>query len=185
MVDEQGPNVQEAPGWRKLCAGLIDAAISMGVTRAIRRGSTLASGRYAYLAGLAAELARKQLRSPGQRLMGLRTVDRRTGARMAWWRVLAVAGFAVAGRESVRRLSPPPNESPERPPVVPREAEAIRARHAADPQARQEAMDAYFREHGNRFNPVRSLGPLIVLGLLGGLLRRRLAPTAEVRVEGG
>jgi hypothetical protein len=183
--------VEKAPAWRVGLAGLIDFAGGMALTWFMRRRSSERRGlaaavppaRYRRLVGPAGELLRTQLGSPGQRLLGLRTADKRTGQRVTLWRSLTVMGFALAGGELLRRVAAPPLEDARRV-AVSEEVHAIQERHEDDPQARHEAMEAHFREHRNELNMARSVGPPVAVGLLGNLLRRRLMPTVQVRTGG-
>ena len=53
---------------------------------------------------------RTQIASPGERLSGVRTVDRRTGRRVALWRTLLLVTVRAAGAELVRRSRPAAGE---------------------------------------------------------------------------
>jgi uncharacterized RDD family membrane protein YckC len=102
--------VTPAPGWRRTLAGLIDVAIAGSVAWRLRPrvGSATVSrqNRSAALFGPVAELVREQLGTPGQRLLGVRTVDRRTGRRVELWRTLVLFGARIGGQLLARRLTP-------------------------------------------------------------------------------
>ena len=92
--------IDPAPPWRRMLAGGVDAAIVGGAVWFSRRQSPGAherASRWAPLFGPTSELVREQIGSPGQRLLGLRTVDRRTGRRLELWRTLVLVGVSVGG----------------------------------------------------------------------------------------
>jgi hypothetical protein len=180
--------VKPAPRPRQLLAGLIDAtviaALGWGVRRTGRAGDTQAAMRVLAAAG---QLAREQLRSPGQRLLGLRTVDARTGRRVALWRTLVVVGADSAGEHLARRLAPPavtPEQERERERFL-EELAAIHERHRDDPEAAEAERRLLYRRHPPvTSNMLRAMAPGLTAGLVNRRLRRRLAPTAEVRDRG-
>jgi hypothetical protein len=150
-----------APRVRQTLAGLIDAAV-MALPTAIyglRAWRARGTGRPAarppgwmrVLAPVAAILG-EQVRTPGSWIMGVRTVDSRTGRRLALWRTLTVALVQVATRLLIPRLTPRP--------VLPSEDER-----------RQRASEV-------RFWPplIAGLGSTLV----NRTVRRRLAPTLVV-----
>jgi len=178
-------SVSAAPLWRRLLAGLADAGIGLVVTRAAR--SRLGTGRSAprllRLLGPGSELVRQQLGSPGQRLLGVSTIDRRTGQRVAAWRSLVLFALAVGEWLVTTRLLPreTPHHARERARVM-AEAEAIARRHPGDVEARHGELMALFRR-----TEVPSVGPAIAaslaFGAVNALLRRRFAPTVEISAE--
>ncbi len=179
-----------APRWRQTGSGLIDVGAIAGLRwLARRRGLTGAEKMITRRAGTGQHVLREQLRSPGQLLFGTRTVDRRTGARVALWRTLALAGAVAAGGEVVRRLSP--SENPERrraQAAFASESHEIYARHPqASPEREAALRDLYRRYPGSMVSPdpVRIFLPPLLVGLVSSGLRRRLAPTVEVLARGG
>jgi hypothetical protein len=183
--------IDPAPPWRRMLAGGVDAAIVGGAVWLSRRQSPGAherASRWAPLFGPTSELVREQIGSPGQRLLGLRTVDRRTGRRLELWRTLVLLGASVGGRLLVGRLAPAPL-TPERQrdrDGFLEELNAINQRHADDPAVREAERRALFeRSH----SPVaatfaRAAGPTLAIGLLNSRLRRRLSPTIQVLARG-
>jgi hypothetical protein len=77
--------ISPAPPWRRALAAIADIAIVGGVAWLWRRRAGSAAGvgrtRWAPLLRPSGEMVREQLGSPGQHLLGVRTVDRRTGRR--------------------------------------------------------------------------------------------------------
>jgi hypothetical protein len=179
--------ISPAPRWRRMLAGALDAAIVGGVTWMWRRRGLSADARqrgWPPLLGASAELIREQLPTPGQRLLGLRTVDRRTGRRPELWRTLALLGVSLGGRLLTRRLVPAPltpERQRERDGFL-EELNAINQRHAEDPAAREAERRALFERSHSRVGPTfaRVAGPTLAIGLLNGRLRRRLSPTIQV-----
>jgi hypothetical protein len=118
------PSPTPAPRARKALAGLIDSAVlalpaALYLRRALRasgagRPAARPPGWTRMLTPAVAVLG-EQVGTPGSLIMGVRTVDRRTGRRLALWRTLTVALAQVATRLLIRRLTPHP--------VVPSEAE--------------------------------------------------------------
>lgn len=179
-----------APRWRQTGSGLIDVGVLAGLRWLARRGElTGAEKLITRAAGTGQRVLREQLRSPGQLLLGTRTVDRRTGRRVALWRTLALAGVGVASRELVRRLAP--FEGPERrraQAAFASESHEIYARHPQASPEREAALRELYRRHppgSVSADPVRIFLPPLLAGLLGAGLRRRLAPTVEVLARGG
>jgi hypothetical protein len=182
------PDITPAPRWRRVLAGIADAAIVGGPAWLWRRRAASAAGagraRWLPLLVRLGEPIREQLGSPGQRLLGVRTVDRRTGRRVELWRTLVLLGAGVGGQLLERRLTPPV-QTPEREREHKRywaELDAISERHPAGSPERQAAQRALFADHPGPLvlNPWRSIGPFVAIGLLNNLLRRRLAWTTEV-----
>ncbi|HXB14223.1 MAG TPA: hypothetical protein VNV44_00635 [Solirubrobacteraceae bacterium] len=173
--------MRRAPLWRRTGANLVDMAWFGGLLWLARsRGHARDGGRLTWLLALPGDPLREQLRSPGQRLLGIRTVDRRTGRRLALWRTLGVLAAAVAGQALAGRLGPA--ETPEREREredFRTEMEAIMRRHPQASAAREAERDALLARHpGTDF--ARTLAPVLLTGLLTTRLRRRLAPTVEV-----
>jgi len=174
---------------RGSAAAFVDVAASGGLWWLVRRRELVGSdGAVARLFALPHELVRQQLRTPGQLLLGIRTVDRRTGVRVAMWRTLVLAGAELGGRELIRRLAVPesPARARERRAVVD-ETHEIYRNHPRDSPERVAAL----REVSARYPlpHARGLGRVMIASLLVGLLnlrlRRRLAPTVEVLARGG
>ena len=112
------------PAGARRGAGLIDAGVVAGL-RWLARRRGLIRGRedvHAAAPGRASTCCGSSCERPGQLLLGIRTVDRRTGTRVALWRTLALAGASGGGRgagspagtvrgpgapASPRRTSPP------------------------------------------------------------------------------
>jgi hypothetical protein len=187
------PALAPAPRGRRAIAGLVDAAlwsVPLAIKlRQMRRGEgTGDGGERAKRARRAATLGwgalGQQLGTPGQRIVGLRTVDRRTGRRLALWRSLAVAGVALAGdaiasglRSSGARQRPDPQERE-------RAVRAIREAHRRDEAAANRALTDYFREHqGPPIDLTRLIYVPLAVNLVQSRLRKRLAPTTVVRRE--
>jgi hypothetical protein len=181
---------ERAPRWRRTAAGLVDGAAFGGLWWLARRRELVSDdGPAARLFAVSRELLRQQLRTPGQLLVGTRSVDRRTGARVAPWRTLVLVGVGAAGQELIRRLAP--KETPER-----RRAQRELAAETHEvfrryPQASTERDEA-LREVSSRYprgsvspSVVRAVGPTLAVGLLNTRLHRRLAPTVEVLAREG
>ncbi|HTC73686.1 MAG TPA: hypothetical protein VK655_12425 [Solirubrobacteraceae bacterium] len=183
--------ITHAPRARRMLAGAIDAALVGGGTwlwRRRRGGESARAARWMGLLEPAAESLRQQLRSPGQLLLGLRTVDRRTGRRLELWRTLVLLGFGVGRGVLVRRLAPPvltPEQERDRSGFLD-ELNAIQARHPDDAGARESERQRLFERQHNQLPDIirRTAVPALALGLLNSRLRRRLAPTTEVLADG-
>lgn len=170
-----------------MLAGALDAALLGGATWLWRKrqwGEGTRATRSMPLLELASESLRQQLRSPGQLLLGVRTVDRRTGRRVELWRTLVLLGVGVARALFMRRVAPPrltPEQERDRSGFLD-ELNAIQERHPDDATARETERQRLFeRQH----NPVpdmlrRTAVPMLAIGLLNSRLRRRLAPTTDV-----
>ncbi len=178
-----GIDIAQASRSRRALAGLIDVAIFGALTRRV-----LSHGdreRLRLLSSIASpEALREQLRTPGQRIAGLRTVDRRTGERVALWRSLVLAGASGCGALAMRRVQPsPPTSEQERErerALV--EMESLYRRHPIDREAR-EAERARLATQARSpvdFDVKRVLATTLAVALLRAALRRRLAPTIEV-----
>jgi hypothetical protein len=182
--------IRPAPAVRRMLAGSIDAAIVAGATRLWRHRQGGGNARAARSTGLfepALQSLRQQLRSPGQLLLGVRTVDRRTGRRLELWRTLVLLGVGVARVTLVRRLAPPkltPEQERDRRGFLD-ELNAIQARHPDDEAARESERQQLFARQHNQLPDIlrRTAVPALALGLLNKRLRRRLAPTTEVLAE--
>ncbi len=178
------PQLDTAPRWRSALAVLADGAVASAAAWGLRlRGGTATAG--IRLLGPSSELVRQQLGSPGQRLLGVRTVDRRTGARIAPWRSLAALGIGLGAQLITARMRPPaptPEQQRERERHLQAMSETYR-RHSADPAAGEEER-ARLMEHapaGASADLWRNLGPTVAVTLLAGRLRRRLIATEEIR----
>jgi hypothetical protein len=174
----------KAPAWRRTGANLVDIAVFGGLfwlarSRGVARDGTVV----ARLMSLPIDVLREQLRSPGQRLLGTITVDRRTGGRLSLWRTLLLIAVRAGGAELTRRLEPV------RTPDLEREREAagaeisdIMRRHPqATPEREAELHAAYARHRLALPSLPRTVLPSLIAGVLNARLRRRLAPTIEVR----
>jgi len=181
-----------APRARKALAGLIDAAVLalpavLYLGRALRAGGAdrPAARPPAWTRVLtpAVGVLGEQVGTPGSWIMGVRTVDRRTGRRLALWRTLTVALAEVATRVLSQRLTPRPSfpSDDERRQRL-REVEAIKDRYADDEEARNAELMRHHAEH--RVNVTVNVWPPLVAGLGSTLVnrsvRRRLAPTLVV-----
>jgi hypothetical protein len=175
-----------------MLAGALDAALVGAGTWLWRQrqrnagGSARAARRMPSLEP-AVQSIREQLRSPGQLLLGLRTVDRRTGRRLQLWRTLLLLGVGVARPMIARRLAPPPltpEQERDRSGFLD-ELNAIQARHPDDEAARESERQRLFERQHSQIPDIlrRTAVPMLVLGLLNNRLRRRLAPTTEVLAE--
>jgi|GEM_PF-1624388 hypothetical protein len=181
-----------APRLRKALAGLIDAAVMALPTvlqmrrvwraRETKRPAARQPGWMGMLAPVAAVLG-EQVGTPGGWIMGVRTVDRRTGRRLELWRTLTVALVGLATRLLTRRLTPRPSlpsEAEQRERT--REVQAIKERYADDEDALHAEMMRHYTE--NRVNVTANFWPPLVAGLASALVnrtvRRRLAPTLVV-----
>lgn len=181
-MEEQLP----APRPRQALAALLDVAVFGGLAALVRSRADdrrAAAERLRWVRLLPAEFVREQLRSPGQRMLGVRTVDRRTGRPLALWRSLVLLAVHAAGQALIARLVPARTRAQER--ELERfnaELHAIYARHPDDHAAAEAERRALFERHPGpvTVNLWRSLAPALVVGLVERRLRRRLAPTIEV-----
>jgi len=209
MAEVSGP-LEQAPVLLRAKAGVIDSAltalggallvaISMRSSRRAEADSdafseSLKAGRLATLARVAGPVATvlaQQYGSPGQRLFGLRTVDRRTGERMELWRAL----LAAALRAAPGLLSKPLLRRPERQLGGPTDSEmraeiaAIRAEHAGDEPGLQKAIGDYYQRHHIEvsFDPLADIGrPLLLfvgVGRLARVLTKRIAPSLVISIR--
>jgi hypothetical protein len=181
-----------APRVRQTLAGLIDAGVIALPTvvyglrtwraRGTERPAAPPPDWMRLLAPAFAVLG-EQVGTPGGWIAGVRTVDRRTGRRLALWRTLAVALAQVATRVLSRRLTPRPalaSEDERRRRA--RDVQAIKERYADDEDARNAELMRHYAEH--RVNVTASFWPPLIAGLGSTLVnrtvRRRLAPTLVV-----
>ena len=189
MGDRAGeaPLVQ-APRARRLLATALDLTVA-GVWVWARRprwsggaAPTVEPSLSSRLFGPANELAREQLGSPGERLTGLRTVDRRTGRRVQLWRTLLIVATRAAGAELGRRARRRDPEQERERAAFHRELRAVHERHREDPDACETEIAGLFERapESIEVDLKRSVGPIVVFGLLSALLRRRLAPTVVI-----
>jgi hypothetical protein len=181
-----------APRVRQTLAGLIDAgvmALPMAIywrrawrARETERPVARPPGWMGMLAPAAAVLG-EQVGTPGGWIVGVRTVDRRTGRRIALWRTLTVALVRVATRVLSRRLTPRPSFPPEEErQKQSREVQAIKERYANDEDALHAELMRHYAEHRAHIT-VNAWQPLAAgLGstLVNRTVRRRLAPTLVV-----
>ncbi len=191
---EAGIELEAAAGWRKGLAGVIDAGIPMAVAYARRRrrpahGKGSSGGGIGEAIGgvLARSALIERMGSPGQRLMGLRTVDRRTGRPVTLRRATLLTGLGVGVTVARARLRAPSpaSDSPERQRAgeeLRREVRELREQHAREPEALEAAMMELYRR---RAPAVRLGGGKLIAGVglqfLVGRVRRRVAPTEVVR----
>jgi len=177
----------KAPSWRRIGANLIDMAVFGGLWWFARQQGWVREGTVrARLMAVPGELLREQLRSPGQRVLGTITVDRRTGRRLALWRTLALVAARAAAAELTRRLEPlhTPELEREREAANTELAEIMRRHPQASPEREAELQAAYARHSHATPSLPRAVAPSLVTGLVTTRLRRRLAPTIEVLAGG-
>ena len=136
------------------------------------------------------EVVGEQLRTPGQLLFGTRTVDRRTGSRVALWRTVVLTATRVGAGELTRRLTIPakPEQDRDREAFVEEMQEIMRRYPRASPE-RDAARKELFARHppvviSSGSSLLRALVPSLLVGVLDKRLRRRLAPTVEVLARG-
>jgi hypothetical protein len=183
--------VAPAPAWRRMVAGAIDIALHYSLGWCVRRLRRLPAGwrdvlqgdepTWIKFVGPGSTLVQEQLGAPGQRMLGIRTVDRRTGARVPAWKSLVLAASSFGAGVFVKRgarAAMSPERVLERQRFM-REWKAIAERHANDPDAREAARDELAKQYRGDGCAWR----FAALALVGNLLRRRLAPTTEVSVR--
>jgi hypothetical protein len=176
-----------APPWRRLLAGLVDGAILAGARWAVRRGSPRAArGRPSDVLQLlnpTAELVSQQLGSPGQLLLGLRTVDRRTGERALVWRSLLSFGLGAGAQLLFQRVIPVETREHRRERKrVMAGAKLITERHRHDVERRQAELIALYKtSHAPNVLPAMAI--MMPVGVVTGWLSRRISPTVEVLSE--
>jgi hypothetical protein len=192
MGDRAGEAIlRPAPRARRLLATALDMIVA-GVWIWARRSRSSDRAALAAEPSLssrmlrpASELVREQLGSPGERLIGLRTVDRRSGRRVQLWRTLLLVATRAAGAElGTRARRRDPEQERERT-AFHSELRAVHERHPDDPDARQTEIARLFERapESMKLDLMRSVGPIVVLGLLSALLRRRLAPTVVIEAR--
>jgi hypothetical protein len=180
-------------------AAIIDAA-TIGVLSAlcirwIRRGARDGHPRFERLGGRwwtrvfssATAVLDQQIGSPGDLILGLRTVDSRTGRRVALWRTLALVLAQAAVQELRRRafgVRPPISQAEHA--QLAREVQAINDNHPDDPDARHHATMRLYAERrvDVKFTGWRMLAGVVGAALVNQWLRRRLAPTVVVAPHG-
>jgi hypothetical protein len=173
-----------APRWRGTLAVLADTALAGAAVWGLQgRRANVRTGMR--LLGPSSEIVRQQLGSPGQRLLGVRTVDARTGARVALWRSLAGLGAGVGVQLLLTRLQPasPTDEQREQALHFHTAIGESYRMHSADPaagEAERKRLRADAPAGASIDVPRQVLLPGAV-ALLAGLLRRRLVSTAETR----
>jgi hypothetical protein len=181
-----------APRSRRVLAGIVDAAVTGGAAWLWRRhvwrragwaAAVAPRGRWAPLARPAGGLLRDQLGTPGQHLLGLRTVDRRTGRRVQLWRSVVLLAVSAGGQAGLARLRPPP-DTPEQERERERFVEEMQGLAERHPRGSPEFVDArneLFELDSSRLpNHLSALPAAIVLGIAVRRLRRHLAPTIEI-----
>jgi hypothetical protein len=206
---QQAQQPQQAPRALRVRAGAIDGALLAGASAAYalvawlrlpaqerrRLGLTALrlpgqGGRRALLLGAARDAlgaAGEQYGSPGQRIVGLRTVDARTGGPVALRRRLALIAFARASEALRNRAMRANNATAEaRRSELAGRVKALRAEHGEGTPELQEAMGRLFERHRAEggAEPVVSNLLLLAVGVAIGLANRRLeralAPTVVV-----
>jgi hypothetical protein len=195
IIGAETPELTPAPRGARLLAAMIDAA-TIGVPSFLymRRAQRSADGR-AQLGKLGGQWNRvigpvrasldQQVGSPGGWVVGLRTIDSRTGRRVALWRTLVLALARIAMGMLQRRtfgVNTPTSQAEHA--SFARELEAIKHAHPDDPEARNDAMMRLYRERERRVD-VNLFGWRMLAGIVGSVLvnqwlRRRLAPTVVV-----
>ena len=176
-------DVAKATAWRRSGANLVDMAVFGGLFWLVRsRGLAREGSPVARLMSVPIEVLREQLRSPGQRLLGTVTVDRRTGGRLALWRTLVLVGTRAGATELTRRLEPvrTPDLEREREAANAEVADIMRRHPQATPAREAELQAAYARHRHTTPSLPRMVAPSLVAGVLNSRLRRRLAPTVEI-----
>jgi hypothetical protein len=179
-----GAAVRRAPRGRRSLAGTVDGAFVAGAAwltlRRRGRGEGAVQGRMPRATRAASEALAQQLVTPGQLLAGVRTVDRRTGARLALWRSLASVAVAGAADVAARTLvGAETSVAPDADDVA--DIARIRAQHAGDPDAPGAALAESHRAHEARIDTRRAIAVPVALAVVERRLRRRIAPTVVVR----
>jgi hypothetical protein len=196
-MEARDPSVSDrlvpAPRARRTLAGLIDAS-TFGLLFALYVRWKWRSGRepgpdhnpaglerWLRLLNPVLGVVSEQLGTPGAWIVGLRTVDPRTGRRVALWRTLAVVLLGVLTEAGRRRLTPPvPPISESERGEFGREMRAIREGYADDGKLQREAMSRFYEQHRVDVNPLRWLPAIAGAALINNRLRRHLAPTVVV-----
>jgi hypothetical protein len=187
------PGLVPATRRQRMLAGVVDLALGgVGVgllwQRLVPEGARARSPWSLAAIALTRSILEEQIGSPGARVAGIRTVDRRTGRRVDLWRTLVLAGAVVAGQTLGRRVQggrvqaivDPEHEARER------ELHDIGIRFADDPDGRMAAVRDYYMERGSpaAVNITLPVVTIVVAGLINHRLRRRLAPTMLVSRRG-
>jgi hypothetical protein len=171
-----------------MLAGLINAAIFGGASALWLLRNSRNAGvdhmnvqRRLRLFAPAVSVLGEQLGTPGGWIVGLRTVDRRTGRRVALWRTLTVALLKAATEAARRHLMPArPEISESEQEDFKRELRAISERYGDDGMRLQEATKRFYEQRRFEPNHSRWLAAAVVPALINSRLRRRLAPTVVV-----
>jgi hypothetical protein len=196
MRAPQTPQLTPAPRGREMLAAVIDmAAIGVPYALYIRQAARSAGGREGLqkLGGRpgrvldgARLLISEQIGSPGARIAGVRTVDSRTGRRMALWRTLVIVLARVLTGELQRRAAgarAPISQADAAESA--REMRSIMEAHADDDDARRLALAHYFDERRiDAHIGWRTLAGVVAAALVNHWLRRRLAPTTVIVSRG-
>jgi hypothetical protein len=166
-----------------MVAGLLDAALLGAVPWLVGRRAPERAAGLMTLLGFVDRPLREQLTSPGLRLLGLRTVDRRTGRRVDLWRSLVLLAASLAGQAIARRFRP--RRTPEQKREHERFIAQIREIHQRHPEGspgRDAEMESLFEHPPAPLTPNArsSVAPMLGVGLLDVTLRRRVAPTTEI-----
>jgi hypothetical protein len=185
--------VRRAPRSRRLLSGAIDAALGTSLLWLLQRRARLAGPRagelsVGWLLEPASTVVREQLASPGQRLTGLRTVDRRTGRRVAPWRTMVLIAASAGGQWLRRRLAPAaqtPEQERERAAFAAQMRSIMENHPQASPErdAEEEALFERYPQTTLGSSLVRTIVPALAAAAVHRLLRRRLAPTVEVMAK--
>jgi hypothetical protein len=184
--------IRPAPRSRRVLAVIVDAALTGGAAwlwrRHVRRrcgwaAEVAAGGRWAPLARSAGGLLRDQLGTPGQHLLGLRMVDRRTGRRVQLWRSVVLLAVGAGGQAGLARLRPPP-DTPEQERERERFVEEMRGLAERHPRGSPEFTDArnelFERDSSHLPNHLSAMPVAVALGIVVRRLRRHLEPTIEI-----
>jgi hypothetical protein len=189
MGDRAGdPKLAPAPRVRRTLAVAVDMALAGGWTwlrrPKLRDGAAPAvePSLFARLLAPASELVRTQIASPGERLTGVRTVDRRTGRRVQLWRTLLLVTVRAGGAELIRRSRRRDPELECERADFNRELRAVHERHRDDPAGAQAEVARVFESAPAPASAElkRSVGSIVAVSLLVSLLRRRLTPTVVI-----
>ena len=179
--------VRSAPGWRRALAGLIDSAILAAVhfVRRLAQADSRRRRRSALEALIGPTPLLERVGSPGERLLGIQTVDRRTGQPVAWWRAALLTAAAVGVRALRTRLTPKPltDEQRQRWAALQSDMQELRTRYADDPEALEAAMAELTRERrapSTNAGAARALLAGVVPWFVSRQLTRRIAPTVVV-----
>ena len=172
-------------------AGVRQAALAALSWLARRRDSSGWTVLVGTVIGVASVVLREQLRTPGQVLLGIRTVDRRTGERVALWRTLGRrSNFRGGGsRGAWRRPRCPVRRAEREREDFLAEMHELMQQHPEPSPEREAAREELFARHpSDHLRSDHRCGwsrPTVLFGLLNHRLRRRLAPTVEVLAREG